>query len=157
MASRRDQITMTPDEVAAFLDAQKHDTIGTVDSHDFAHVVNVVFIVEDGRVAFTSFRASQKVKNLERTGKATALIEIIDPYLEIRGVMISGAATVIDDRDAVAALQQRIRTKRSPEFGTAPGLPQPMEVDKYADKRVAVYIEPDRVRSWDHSKLGGTY
>lgn len=158
MASRRDQIKMSPDEIATFLASQKHATIGTVDAHDFPHVANVVFVVDDaGRIAFTSFRAAQKVKNLERTGKATALIEVIDPYNEIKGVMTSGAVQLGTDRDEVAALQQRIRTQHSPNHGTATGLPEPMAVDKYAHKRVAVYIEPTRIRSWDHSKLGGSY
>ena len=32
-----------------------------------------------------------------------------------------------------------------------------MDIAKHARKRVLVHIEPARLRSWDHTRLGGTY
>lgn len=157
MASRRDVIRMTDDEAYAFLDSMKIAVVGTVGSDGFPHLVSVGYLVEDGCIAFSSFAAAQKVKNLERTGQATALVEVSWPYNDVKGVMVSGPVRIVRDTPVVADLAARTKAKHAQMSGTTEGTPEDMDVLKYAAKRVAIYIEPARIRSWDHSKLGGTY
>jgi hypothetical protein len=77
-------------------------------------------------------------------------------YGELRGVVIYGQARVVDDFEEVMKTLRRI--------SGVEGLADP-EAQKGADavigrtaaKRVAILIRPEKVVSWDHRKLGGTY
>lgn len=158
MASRRAQIAMTREETAAFLREHWLGVLGTVGPDGLPHLVNVGYLVEEGEIVLTSFAAAQKVRNLERTGAATFLVEHPWPYVEVRGVMISGPARIVRDPAEVLAVTARMRDQHAEQSGTAVGEGTPdTDLAKHAVKRVAVRITPDKVRTWDHTKLGGTY
>ncbi|MGW4824022.1 TIGR03618 family F420-dependent PPOX class oxidoreductase [Streptomyces sp. NPDC004227] len=158
MASRRDQIRMTDAETAAFLREHWLGVLGSVGPDGAPHLVNVGYLVEDGQIVVTSFAAAQKVRNIERTGVATLLVEHPWPYAEVRGVMVSGSARVVPDTATVLDITTRMRDAHARMSGTEIGQGTPdNDPAKHAAKRVAVYLEPTRVRTWDHTKLGGTY
>jgi PPOX class probable F420-dependent enzyme len=158
MASRRSLITMSAEETTAFLRAHWLGVLGTVGPDGLPHLVNVGYLLEDDEVVLTSFAAAQKVRNLERTGAATFLVEHPWPYVEVRGVMISGSARIVRDTDEVLDVTTRMRAQHAEQSGTAVGEGTPdTDLAKHAAKRVAVRITPERVRTWDHTKLGGTY
>ncbi len=87
MASRRDLIRMSDEEVWAFLTEQRFGVLGTTGPDGAPHMVNVGFLVEDRRIVLTSFAAAQKVRNLERQPTASFLVEVPWPYHQIRGVL----------------------------------------------------------------------
>ena len=161
MASRRDQITMTEAEVRAFLASRWVGVLGTVGPDGLPHLVNVGYLLggDDGReIVVSSFRAAQKIRNIERTGAASFLVEHAWPYDEVQGVMVSGPARIVDDLDTVIELTTRMRAQHAEMSGTPVGGGTPdMDIAKHARKRVVVHLEPARVRSWDHRRLGGTY
>ncbi len=158
MASRRSQIEMTPAEVEAFLADHWLGVLGTVGPDGLPHLVNVGYLHEDGEVVVTSFGAAQKVRNIERTGAATFLVEHPWPYAEVRGVMISGPVRVVRDPATVLDVTTRMRDQHATQSGTRVGEGTPdADLAKHAVKRVALRLRPDRVRSWDHTKLGGSY
>jgi general stress protein 26 len=156
MSSRRDAIRMSDDEAYEFLAAHKVGVLGTVGPRNVPHMVNVGYLVDDRRLVFTSFAAAQKVKNIERAGQASLLVEIAWPYNEVQGVLFSGPTTIVKDTDVVIDITTRMKKLHAEMSGTTEGTPD-IDVAKYAPKRVAVYIEPERVLSWDHTRLGGTY
>ncbi len=61
MPSRRDQITMTPDEVAAFLAERQTMNVATIGPTGHPHVVAMWYGFLDGRPAFWTFAKSQKI------------------------------------------------------------------------------------------------
>jgi len=63
--------------------------------------------------------------------------------------MIRGRCEIIDDPDAVWQVMREIRTFQ------AGGAPPPVDavVQARAQKRAALRIIPEKVASWDHSKL----
>jgi len=73
-------------------------------------------------------------------------------YDELRGVSIEGRATIIDDLEseeywaAGISLFERYNGPYTEEM-------RPF-VETMMNKRVVVVVEPERVRSWDHRKLG---
>ena len=153
MPSRRSTITMTEDEVAAFLEEQKILNVATIGPSGHPHVVAMWFVVLDGKPAFWTFGKSQKVTNIRRDPKITGLVESGESYNELRGVELVGTARLLEDYDTILDLGMRVATKYTGAPGEA-GLPF---VEKQAAKRVGIVIDVDHVVSWDHTKLGGAY
>ncbi|MFC4911094.1 pyridoxamine 5'-phosphate oxidase family protein [Actinomadura gamaensis] len=156
MASKREKIRMSPEEVADFLDASYKVQVATVGKDGEPHLVTMFYALLDGRIAFTTYHSSQKVLNLRRNPVMTCLVEDGVQYGELRGVALYGRGLVIEDREpllkvgAVVGSRMaglpvpRIGDPVDPEF--AAGLEQAMA------KRVLIVMEPDRVVSWDHRK-----
>ena len=152
--SRRDQIKMTEEEVAAFLDEQRVVVCATSGRDGFPHLMPLWYVVRDGELWAWTFAKSQKVRNLERDARATLQVEAGEQYHELRGVMLKCDVEVIRDTDRVRDLGLEIFARYT--GGELNDEVRAM-VDKQAAKRVAMrFAERDRA-TWDHRKLGGTY
>lgn len=157
MPSRRDLIRMSDDEVRQFLRASKTIIINSNGPGGYPHPMPMWFAVDDdGTVSMTTFRKSQKVRNIERDPKVSLLVESGEQYSELRGVVIYGHARVVDDVAVV--------TRTLLSIGGIGNLADPearkgaeAAVAKTAAKRIAILIRPEKIVSWDHAKLGGTY
>jgi hypothetical protein len=78
------------------------------------------------------------------------MVESGQAYSELRGVMVRGHCEIIDEVEAVKAafaFMAETRGTGGPSAGAVQSAP----------KRVLLKIVPDRVISWDHTKLGGRY
>jgi PPOX class probable F420-dependent enzyme len=148
---RRRQIQLSPDEQAAFLRAHRKAALATIDKDGFPHVVAMNFFVKDGAFYMTSYGKAQKVVNIRRNPKVALMIEEGNAYSELRGVMVRGDCEIIEGADAVRTAFAAMAEVR----GTTTERPRG-SVDS-APKRVVLKITPQKVTSWDHSKLGGTY
>jgi PPOX class probable F420-dependent enzyme len=156
MPSRRDLIRMTPEEVRAYLSAQRRIILVTTGPEGLPHPVPMNYGLDDeGRVLITSFRKSQKVKNLERDPRATLLVESGETYADLKSVMAYCDAEIVTDPAAIAAGMARINADEqlagslSAEMGD--------QVRASIAKRVLLRFTPFRVVSWDHGKLGTFY
>jgi PPOX class probable F420-dependent enzyme len=150
--SQRAQIRMTDEEVASFLEQSRTATIATVGSSGFPHLVAMWYGLLDGRVYFETKAKSQKVVNLRRDPKVSCSVEAGESYDQLRGVAIEGTAAIIEDTSAdeywAAAVSVFERYQRAYTEEMRPFVEQMM------NKRVVIRIDPVRVRSWDHRKLG---
>ena len=158
--ARRD-ITMTDSEVEDFLTAgAKVLQVATIGKDGSPHLAPMWFVVDDGKVVFRSFTKSQKIVNLRRDPRLTVLVETGDTYDTLQGVMIKGRATLIDDPAYVLAIYGRLGA-RYPFAGDTPieldGEALEQAFGRYATKNTAVVVEPEKVTSWDHTKLAGAY
>jgi PPOX class probable F420-dependent enzyme len=154
MASRRDQIAMSDEEVRAFLDEQKVMQCATVGSDGRPHMVPLWYAVEDGPVLRGwTYAKSQKAVNLARDPRATLGVNDGVQYHELRGVMLECDVEVEHDPERVVdhglALFERYAGGLGPEIREM--------VAAQAQKRVGLRFVPTRVVSWDHGKLGGVY
>ncbi len=88
------------------------------------------------------------------------LVEAGHAYSELRGVMIRGEARFVTDPDYVLALYGKLAA-RYPMTGSEPVALDGEELEaafgRYAPKNTAVVVEPAKIASWDHRKLGGAY
>ena len=153
MPSRRSNITMTDDEVVAYLEEQKVLNVATIGPTGHPHVVAMWYVVLDGKPAFWTFGKSQKIMNIRRDPKITGLVESGDTYDQLRGVELVGTARLLEDHDTILDLGVRVSTKYSGPPSDA-ALPF---IEKQAQKRIGVVIDVDHVVSWDHTKLAGAY
>ncbi len=156
----RKDITMTDAEVLAFLESGHTLEVATMGRDGFPHLAPMWYVVEGGRVVFRSFTKSQKIVNLQRDPKLTVLLETGLTYAALRGVMIQGTATLIDDPDYVLSIYGKLTGKYAfvgdePSELTGDALEEAF--GRFAAKNTAVVVEPHTVVSWDHTKLIGAY
>lgn len=152
--NRRDLIRMTDEEVWDFVESRKSLQVGTIERDGSVHLSTLWFAVVDGRIVFETYTKSQKIRNLQRDPRITVLVEDGEVYEELRGVMIKGTARLTDDPDEVHPYALAVMRRNQPEI---PAELLDEAARAMAAKRTAVVIEPTRIVSWDHRKLGGRY
>lgn len=155
MANKRNNITMTDAEIEAFLAEQKVLNIASIGPTGHPHLVAMWYTVIDGKVTFWTFGKSQKVMNLRRDPKISGLVESGDSYDQLKGVEIEGTAHFIEDFDEVLAIGKAVGVKYNGEVILSEAALPVLEAQ--ARKRIGIQIVPERVVSWDHTKLGGAY
>src|SRR4051794_17475410 len=157
MASRRDQIRMTDEELQDFLAEQKIVSVATIGPQGRPHLVPLWYVVDGGDLRGWTYAKSQKAKNLERDPRATLQIEDGVDYQELRGAMFECEVEIERDADKVADFGMAIFERYA--GGDAGELPPEVRqmVEKQAPKRIGMRFHPTRAVSWDHRKLGGTY
>jgi PPOX class probable F420-dependent enzyme len=156
MPSRRDRIKLADEEQRELIENERIVDVASLGPRGWPHLMPLWYVPRNGEIWIWTYAKSQKVKNLERDPRATLLIETGVEYGELRGVQIEARAEIIRDLDDIVdyAKEMTIRYSEgieSVEGDAAAGL------RAQAPKRVAVHFHPQRVASWDHRKLGGTY
>jgi PPOX class probable F420-dependent enzyme len=156
--SRREQITMSAAEVAAFLEQERTVICATIGQDGFPHLMPLWYVMRAEEPWSWTFAKSQKVRNLERDPRATLQVETGVEYPELRGVMLKCDVTVHRDTERVAELGAELFER----YG--PGGPGELDEDAramvlaQAPKRVALQFSVRSRATWDHRKLaGGVY
>lgn len=150
--SRRDGIRMSPAEIQDFLAEPGHTLqLATINADGTPHLVAMAYCLENGKIVMWSYAKAQKVVNLRRDSRLTVMVEGGRTYAELRGVQISGIGVLVEDPNDVLRIGEALARS------SADGERTPGDVAKTAPKRVGIVVEPKRVISWDHGKLGGAY
>lgn len=155
MASKRDQIQLTPEEIAAFLGGHKTVVLGTNGPRGVPHMMPLWFVLRGEEVWAWSFTKSQKIKNLERDPRATLLFEDGVTYDKLRGVSLECDVTVDANYEVVRELGIELFTKYGD--GNYPAAEVVAMIEQQAHKRSTLKFVARRTISWDHRKLGGAY
>ena len=154
--SRREQIRMTPDEVAQFLRESRTMILVSNSARGFPHPMPMWYAVDDEQVYMTTFRKSQKVNNLRRDPRVSLLVESGDRYQELKGVLIYTEVELIDDQEAVRDILLKIAIQRGEVAADAESLLKAGML-KTAAKRIGMKFALEKIITWDHAKLGGGY
>ena len=141
---------MTDAEVTEFLERSRIVTMATNGPNGTPHVIAMWYGLINGEIWYETKAKSQKVANLRRDNRISCMVEDGDTYDTLRGVSVEGRAEIIDDPDILFRVGVSVW-----ERYTAPYTEEcrPM-VEELMRKRVAVRVRPERIRSWDHRKLG---
>lgn len=150
---QRDQVAMTSDEATALLAFGRKVQLATNGQDGFPHLVTMYYVLIDGQIAFWTYRKSQKALNLERDPRISCLVEDGGEYFDLRGVLVQGIAHRIEDAAAIAKIGRRITGVVGGPLAHAGQDALDAYVAHAATKRFAYLVEPQRVISWDHSKL----
>ncbi len=148
--NERSRITMTEDEVTTYIEQSRTCTMATNGPSGHPHLVAMWYAVVDGQIWFETKAKSQKVANLRRDDRITVSIEDGLTYDTLRGVSVEGRATVVEDPEALWAVGVSVWERYNGPYSEEV---KPF-VELMLNKRVAVRVDVDRVRSWDHRKLG---
>jgi PPOX class probable F420-dependent enzyme len=152
MASKRDQIKLTPEEVEEFLARERVMNVASAGPDGWPHLTALWYVMRGTDPWAWTYAKSQKVKNLERDPRATLQVEAGVEYAELRGVMLRCDVEIHRDVEVVTDFAMELVERYA---GGAEGTRDAFA--QQAPKRVALeFVERDRV-TWDHRKLGGTY
>ena len=154
MPSRRTSIAMTDEEIDAYLHGRRTMNVASIGPDGRVHLVAMWYgFTTHDAPAFWTYGRSQKILNLQRDPRITCLVESGDEYAELRGVELVGTAVILDDRDDVMAIGRSVFERYNGEWSDGAAA----AVATMGAKRVAVRIDVEKIVSWDHTKLGGTY
>ncbi|MDX1511478.1 MAG: pyridoxamine 5'-phosphate oxidase family protein [Nitriliruptorales bacterium] len=146
----RDQIRLTDDEIAAFLEAPRKLQLATLNGDGSPHLSTMFYAMVDDRVAFWTYRKSQKAVNLIRDPRVAVLVEDGMAYEELAGVSITGTAEHVTDPDRIRAIGRAVYVRYI-------GNPDDPHLDGFLDHQVqrrdGFIIHPETTASWDHAKL----
>ena len=148
--NERSKIVMSDDEVTAFIERSRTCTMATIGPSGQPHLVAMWYAVVDGQIWFETKAKSQKVQNLKRDDRITVSIEDGLTYDTLRGVSIEGTAEIVEDPEQIWAVGVSVWERYNGEYSEEV---KPL-VEFMLNKRIAVRVDPTRVRSWDHRKLG---
>ena len=153
MAKRRDAIRMTSEEMTQFISEQKSLQVATLNKDGTPHLSTLWFGIVDDEIVFETYTKSQKIVNLHRDSRIALLLEDGLEYEKLRGVTINGTAELYSEPEdvqkyAAAVIARNHGIDLADASNAAAAL---------ANKRTAVVVKAEKVISWDHTKLGGTY
>lgn len=148
--NQRAQITMTDEEIAAFVDRSRTATMATNGPGGMPHLVAMWYAVIDGQIWFETKSRSQKAQNLRRDPRITCLVEDGLTYDTLRGVSLEGHGVIVEDPDTLWRVGVNVWERYT---GPYTDEARPL-VETMLNKRVAVRVDVTRTRSWDHRKLG---
>lgn len=158
MPSRRAQIAMTDDETRAYL-AEGHTLVLVTTGPDgLPDPLPMWYVVgDDGAILMRTYGVSQKTRNAEREPRAAALVETGERYDQLRGVQLTGRIEVDRDVESVLDVTAALAVKYhrvTPEDAAV----RTADARAAAGKFVVLRFVPERVVTWDHSKLAaGVY
>jgi PPOX class probable F420-dependent enzyme len=152
--SRRDQISMTAPELAAFLAERRVVVCATNGVRGWPHLMPLWYVIRDGELWAWTYAKSQKVRNLRRDPRATLQLEAGDSYDQLRGVMIEARTEIHHELNVVSGVGAEIAARYG---GGALDDQARVALRGQAAKRVALRFVAQTTASWDHRKLGGTY
>lgn len=155
MTKRRDLIRMSNEEVWAFIEQQKTLQVATNGRDGWPHLTSLWFALDEGDIVLETFTKSQKVKNLQRDDRITVLTETGTEYEELRAVVIYGRAELIQDVEEVHRLHMSVLLRNNSRDYPVEMLAEATR--SMAHKKTAIRIKPERIVSWDHSKLDVPY
>ncbi|AYJ49374.1 pyridoxamine 5'-phosphate oxidase family protein [Rhodococcus sp. P1Y] len=148
--NQRAQITMADSEIETFLERSRIANLATIGRDGTPHLVAMWYALIDGEVWFETKSKSQKAVNLRRDPRVTVLVEDGSTYDSLRGVSIEGRAEIVDDAESIRRVGISVWERYTGPYSKEV---EPL-VDQMMNKRIAVRVSVDRVRSWDHRKLG---
>jgi len=152
MAKQRDAVQMSEAEIASFLDQAHSLQVATIGKDGAPHLTTVWFVVKDGEILFETYGKSQKVVNLRRDPRIAVLAEDGITYDQLRGVSINGTARLVEDNPERTDL---MRVLLGHHFSGLDAGQLDAMAAKMAEKRIVIAVTPEKVMSWDHTKLAG--
>ena len=148
--NERSKIAMTDAEITSFIERSRTATLATVGATGVPHLVAMWYAVIDGDIWIETKGRSQKAVNIRRDPRVTVSIEDGFTYDKLRGVSIEGRGVIVEDPEDLWKVGVSVWERYSGEYTEEV---KPL-VEFMLHKRIAVKIEVDRIRSWDHRKLG---
>lgn len=156
MPSRRELIEMTREEIRNYLKSEKRLIVASINADGLPHPMPMNFMVDDqDRLLITTFRKTQKTKNIERLPKATLLVESGYAYAELKAYVAYADAEIISDAKAIEDVMAELG--KDDEKTADPNSQTAQQVKASIPKRVVIRFTPYKEMSWDHSKLAGLY
>jgi PPOX class probable F420-dependent enzyme len=145
-------VTMSHEEAWEFIASGHTGILITLRLDGSPVAVPVWFTVLGEAVYLTTLEASAKVRHIRRDPRVSFLIEAGKAWAELRAVLISGTATIVQDPATVVRVVAQVAEKYA-SFSIPDEAPAATR-RYYSAKTACLRIDPDRpLLSWDNCKL----
>ena len=133
-----------PAPVIALLGERRIAALATIDSDGTIHQTAVWYLLEGDRILVPTVSSYRKVANVRRHGTASVLVDTRSAA-EMRGVAVSGRATVLTGEEALD-INRRIHAR----YLTPAARADPVLGPLFAEgDDVTIAVSCDAVRYWD--------
>jgi general stress protein 26 len=137
--------TLNQDEIDAYLDSKPGWIIlTTLGSGGTAHTIPIGYFRSGDDVIIGGRSGTQKMKNVERNPNVTVLLQSGTSVQDIKGVMIQGTGTVVEEQAEFLALSREGAKWR--------GMPEAQWPTEARPGAAYIRVTPKKYISWDYSK-----
>ncbi len=152
---------MTPEEISELLENQRTLILATTRREGTPVMHALWFTYVDDAVYFNIQATSFKYKNIQRDDQVCCLVEAGEEYFDLRGAMIEGRATLVEDadeRDRVQAAADAKNERIGSGLEQMPGYFSKSRRQRLErGDRVMIKVPLDHVRSWHFGKVRDHY
>jgi nitroimidazol reductase NimA-like FMN-containing flavoprotein (pyridoxamine 5'-phosphate oxidase superfamily) len=148
----RQYVAMTSAEVWRFVDSQKVMFVAFVDENEYPHVTPVWHVSIDGTLYFRATSTKVKAK-LADHAKVCCTLADGERFTELRGVVIRGRAQVLTDDALIKRCGDLIDEKYVGLRSRDLNVPGRWLAARNAEASSMIEVTPERISSWDNSKL----
>lgn len=155
MAKIAASLRMTEAEIDELMRETSRIRIATIGPGSDINLTPMTFGWAGGRVYI--FGRGQKVANLRRNQTATVLVDVGEAWRELKGVMMRGRARILEDEAAEAAdphlEEAQLDVGAKSGLRAESGAIKPHAASASGRSRRWIVFEPERIVSWDNSRL----
>jgi len=113
MGNKRGLITLSHEEQGEFLEHGKTLYLASNGKDGFPHLIAMWYALDGDTILMTTYRRSQKVKNLERDPRASVLLETGATYDKLKGLFLRGECAIIDDTETTLGTLAKVGADRA--------------------------------------------
>ena len=136
---------MTRAEAYEFLDSRPGwIVLSTIDRDGYPHAVPLSYFRDGDAIYLAAGARRQRRANVLRTPQVSLLLESGTEMATLRGLVIQGDATVVEDVDEVLRLSRESARRR--------GTPEEHLPSEVRSGSAWIRVVPRRMRSWDNPK-----
>jgi nitroimidazol reductase NimA-like FMN-containing flavoprotein (pyridoxamine 5'-phosphate oxidase superfamily) len=147
------QYTPIPDsEIWRFVDSREKLYVAFPMEDGYPHVTPVWFCILDRKLYIRTQNYKVKVR-LARSGKVCCTLDEGRTYKELRGVVIWGRCRLVTEPKLVDRIEKVMGMKYREQQWKASEMPASWVAERKAERRAYVEIVPERISSWDNSKI----
>lgn len=142
--------SMTDDEVGEFLREQKVMRLVTISPGGKPHLVAMWYNLINGDIYFSTASNSRKARNISASNRLSIIVDAGEEFGSIKGVVINGRTEVVTDEDLISKYGELSVSK----YWGSPDNPILKRYQQMPVERTLFKVIPDKIRSWDYSKIG---
>jgi len=145
-------VAMTRDEVWRFIDEQRTMFVAFETGDGYPHLTPVWFVVADEKLYFRTSAGKAKAA-LAEAGRVCCSVADGERFTELRGVMVRGRTRLVSEADLLEQYRRLKAVKYAGLTSADLDVPDEWSRSRDADGPTIVEITPERISSWDNSKL----
>ena len=154
MAKIDSSLQLTQIEIDNLMSTLSRCRIATIGPGTDINLTPMTFGWASGKVYI--FGRGQKITNLRRNNSATVLVDIGDSWTELKGIMMRGAAKILEtqvDEKQDEGLEQAMHNLGQKHDLTKGGKRIPYTATASGRSRRWIVFQPNNIVSWNNEKL----
>jgi nitroimidazol reductase NimA-like FMN-containing flavoprotein (pyridoxamine 5'-phosphate oxidase superfamily) len=150
--ANKQYVAMTKAEVWRFIESQSRVFLAFTMPGGYPHLTPIWFTVHRGNLYMRAQTYKVKVR-LAAAGKACVAVDAGESYRELRGVVIWGRSSIVEEKSLISLLQGKFEKKYARLQWKAKEMPKSWVAERGKEARAFIELVPEKVASWDNRKV----